>query len=199
MDVLAVRDVRGAGGRAGAARQGPRADRGADLPVPRPLHARSRGSGVPHARGGRAGAAARSHRAVQRAVRARRCPDRGRPRRHREGDQRHAWTKRWRSRKPPRSRPRSGCSPTCTRTERHGGHDVSGGAEPGPPRGDAPRPPGLRDRRGGRALRRRLQGDAGTAQGVRGAAHRRHADRGVGLHRASASAPRCSGSGPSSR
>ena len=55
--------------------------------------------------------------------------------------------------------------------------------QPRPPGGDAPGPAGVRDGRGGRALRRRLQGHPGTAQGVRREAHHRHPDLRVGLHR----------------
>ena len=79
---------------------------------------------------------------------------------------------------------------------RHGGDHVPGGAEPGPARGDGARRPGLPHRRGGRALRRRLQGDArGCSRSSASGASSTRRSR-VGLHRRRASARRWSGCGP---
>ena len=184
MDVLAVRDVRGARGRAGAARQVARAHRGAHLPLPRPLDARPRG------------AVYRTKEEVEReklrdpiALFAERCVKRrrARPRPTSRPSRRRSttrWTRRWRSPRPRPEPPAGGAaSPTCTRTSAMAVMTYREALNL------ALREEMRRDPRvfvigrGGRPLRGRLQGDAGAAQGVRRAAHHRHADRGVRLHR----------------
>ena len=66
--------------------------------------------------------------------------------------------------------------PLTSRRSDHGGAFVSRSLEPGDDRGDGARRERLPDGRGGRRVRRRLQGQPGDAQAVRRAAGRRHAD-----------------------
>ena len=164
MDVLAVRDVVGARGRAGAPGQDADPHRGAHLPLPRPLDARPGRRGVPDQGGGRAREAARPHRALHASAALQ------------DGVADARTTLAERSRRRVNDLVRRGgglrrglagaaavesCSPTCYKeltamavmTYREA---LNLALREEMARDDR----GLRDRRGGRALRRRLQGDA---------------------------------------
>ncbi len=88
MDVLAVRDVVARAVERARRDKTPGAHRGPDLPVPRPLDARSGRLGVPDQGRGRAREATGSHRPVQRPMPEGRRPHRGRRPEHREGGER---------------------------------------------------------------------------------------------------------------
>ena len=105
---------------------------------------------------------------------------------------RGCWTRRSRRPRPRRcpTRPRSSRASTrrprsSTRrtTSSHGREDLPPGDQRRAPAGDAPRRARVRDRRGRRRLRRRLQGDARLPGGVRPVARDRRAARGDGDRR----------------
>ena len=169
-------DVRGdaPGARARDRRRGPDDDRGRD-----DAHARPRRARRHEVRAGRADRGVEAQgpdRPPGQAARAARRRRRRAARRGQGRDRRAPPRRRWRCRCPTARPRRSGCSPTsrrCSRTARRAGagsdgdDDLPAGDLRRDARGDARRRARLRDGRGHRRLRRRVQGDRRVHRGVR--------------------------------